>query len=229
MAFDWDCTGVCKITEDTECWNVKLGLYHVCTCKTLNGVRWLVEVKQWIICNSVTTVCKTVDSGRFCQVGKGQFNLVTMTLMFWHRICSNKYSVVEASWSVKAHVQKPDFVFRRNGRVRLNRRGRQLSQLLAAEVYASAIVMLDTPCSEVVWSVLATRSIRQFPLHFPLPCVTVCHHISAGVCQLSLYKTCASEHHLFIMTQVIQLLSWYFNKACLSYLYLYLKIRFRLF
>ena len=27
--------------------------------------------------------------------------------------------------------------------------------------------MLDTPCSEVVWRVLPTHSIRQFPLHFP--------------------------------------------------------------
>jgi len=44
---------------------------------------------------------------------------------------------------------------------------RQFSQLLAAELCASAVVMLDTPCSEVVWSVLATHSIRQFPLHFP--------------------------------------------------------------
>jgi len=34
-------------------------------------------------------------------------------------------------------------------------------------VCASAVVMLDTPCSEVVWRVLATQSIRQFPLHFP--------------------------------------------------------------
>ena len=66
-----------------------------------------------------------------------------------------------------AHVQKPDFVFRRNGRVQLNWRGRQFSRLLAAEVCASAVVMLDTPCSEVVWRVLATHSIRQFPLHFP--------------------------------------------------------------
>jgi len=32
---------------------------------------------------------------------------------------------------------------------------------------ASAVVMLDTPCSEVVWRVLATYSIRQFPLHLP--------------------------------------------------------------
>jgi len=67
-----------------------------------------------------------------------------------------------------AHAQKPDFLFRWNGRVHLNRRGRQFSPLLAAEVCASAaVVMLDTPCSEVVWRVLATHSIRQFPLHFP--------------------------------------------------------------
>jgi len=49
----------------------------------------------------------------------------------------------------------------------LNRRRRQFSRLLAAEVCASAVVMLDTPCSKVVWMVLATHSIRQFPLHFP--------------------------------------------------------------
>jgi hypothetical protein len=76
-------------------------------------------------------------------------------------------SELDCVWNVMAHAQKPDFVFRRNGRVHLNRRGRQFSPLLAAEVCASAVVMLDTPCSEVVWRVLATHSILQFPLHFP--------------------------------------------------------------
>jgi hypothetical protein len=66
-----------------------------------------------------------------------------------------------------AHAQKPVFVFRRNGRVRLNRLGRQLSQLLATEVCASAVVMLDTPCSVLVWRLLTAHSIRKFPLHFP--------------------------------------------------------------
>jgi len=88
---------------------------------------------------------------------------------------------VEASWNEMTHAQKSDFIFRRNGRVHLNRRGRQFSRLLAAEVCASAVVMLDTPCSEIVWRVLATHCIRQFPLHFSSPCVTVCHHISNGV------------------------------------------------
>ena len=90
-----------------------------------------------------------------------------------------------------SHVQKPDFVFRWNGRVHLSLQGRQFSCLLAAEVCGSAVVMLDTPCSEVVWRVLSTHSIRQFPLHFPLPCVTVCHHISTG-----LYVCMLTEHSL---------------------------------
>jgi len=80
---------------------------------------------------------------------------------------------VDCVWNVMAHAQKPDFVFRRNGRVHLNRWGCQFSRLLATEVCASAVVKLDTPCSEVVWRVLDTHFIRLFPLHFhsrALPC-----------------------------------------------------------
>jgi hypothetical protein len=66
-------------------------------------------------------------------------------------------NVVDCVLNMMAHAQKPDFVFWRNGRVHLNRQGRQFSRPLAAEVCASAVVMLDTQSSEVVW----------FPLHFP--------------------------------------------------------------
>ena len=75
--------------------------------------------------------------------------------------------VIDCVWNVMVHAQKPDFVFRRNGRVHLNRRGRQFSRLLAAEVCTSAVVMLGTPCSEVVWRVLPAHSIRQFHPHYP--------------------------------------------------------------
>jgi hypothetical protein len=44
----------------------------------------------------------------------------------------------------------------------LNRRGRQFSRLLAADVCASAVVMLDTPCSEVVWKSTG------YPIHSPV-------------------------------------------------------------
>ena len=87
--------------------------------------------------------------------------------------CLRFYFFLDCVWNMTAHAQKPDFVIRRNGRVHLNRQERQFSPLLAAEVCASVVVMLDTPCSEVVWRLLATHSIRQFPIHFPLrasPC-----------------------------------------------------------
>jgi hypothetical protein len=70
--------------------------------------------------------------------------------------------------------------------------GRQFSRLLAAELCASAVVTLDTPCSEVVWRVLATHSSRQFPLHFP-SCASLCaitfqldftHFLLCDLCEL---------------------------------------------
>ena len=75
-----------------------------------------------------------------------------------------------------AHAQKPDLVFQRHGRVHLYRWGCQFSRLLAAEVCASAVVMLDRPCP-----ILCTTA--GYPLHSPFsplllhPCVSVCHHI----------------------------------------------------
>ena len=59
-------------------------------------------------------------------------------------------TLVECKLNVMAHAQKPDLVFQRNGRVHLYRRGCQFSRLLAAEVGASAVVMLDRPRSDTV-------------------------------------------------------------------------------
>jgi len=93
--------------------------------------------------------------------------------------CSEQCPVtdlVEQKRNVMAHAQKPDLVFQRNGRVHLNRRGCQFSRLLAGEVCASAVVMLDRPCP-----IQCTTA--GYPLHSPfpplllLPCVSVCHHI----------------------------------------------------
>ena len=67
-----------------------------------------------------------------------------------------------------AHAQKPDFVFRTKRPSPFKSAGvRQFSRLLAAEVCALAVVMLDKPCSEVVRRVLASHCIRQFHLDFP--------------------------------------------------------------
>ena len=66
-----------------------------------------------------------------------------------------------------AHAQKPELVFPRNGRVHLNRWGRQFSRLLAAEVYASALVMMDIPRSEVAWEYWLPTPFASFPFTSP--------------------------------------------------------------
>jgi len=73
--------------------------------------------------------------------------------------------VVEASWNMMEHAQKTDCLSAK-WTSPFKSAGPHFSLLLAAEVCASTVVMLYTPCSEVVWRVLATHSIRQFLLHF---------------------------------------------------------------
>ena len=66
-----------------------------------------------------------------------------------------------------AHAQKPDLVFQRKGRVHLYRRGCQFSRLLAAEVCASAVVMLDRPCSHTVHECWIPTPFASFPFTSP--------------------------------------------------------------
>ena len=76
---------------------------------------------------------------------------------------------VDCVWNVMAHAQKPDFVFRRSGRVHLNRRGHQFCRLLAGELCISACRVCTARaglCSAVMWRLLVTHSIFLFPLHF---------------------------------------------------------------
>jgi hypothetical protein len=99
--------------------------------------------------------------------------------------------------NVMAHTQKPDFVFRRKGRVHLNRRGRQFSRLLDSRGVSSSG---GNAGYTMFWGSVKSTG---YPLHspvspsLPLPCVTVCHHISTGlydkvVCVNTL-KTAASD------------------------------------
>ena len=149
----------------------------------------------------VASEVKCVCSGN--QRTKGQAN------GFIGLIQQRGYHCAEASWNVVAHSQKPDFVFRRNGRVHLNRRGASVQSTTGSRgvrvsgsnagytMFRGSVkgigyplhspvspftsppvrhrvpshfnwtLMLDTPCSEVVWRVLATHSSRQFPRLFP--------------------------------------------------------------
>ena len=80
-----------------------------------------------------------------------------------------------------AHAQKPDFVFWRNGRVHLNRRGTSVQSTAGSR----GVRISDSNVGYTMFrgSVKGTG----YPLHSPVcpsllrPCVTVCHHISTGV------------------------------------------------
>jgi len=82
-------------------------------------------------------------------------------------------TALEASWNVMAHAQTPDFVFRRNGRVRLNRRGRQFSWLLAVEVCIggsnAGYTMCEgywLPTAFVSFSFASLPVLQRVPSHF---------------------------------------------------------------
>ena len=82
------------------------------------------------------------------------------------RVAHFRYDV-EHVWNVMAHAQKPDFVFQRNGRVHLNRRGSQFSRLLAVEECGSAGRPWIDHVPRYRARVVATLSNLLFPLHFP--------------------------------------------------------------
>jgi len=64
-----------------------------------------------------------------------------------------------------AHAQKPDFVFRRNGRVHLSCWERQFSRLLAGEVCASAL----TVGSNAGYTMFrGSEKGTGYPLHLPV-------------------------------------------------------------
>jgi len=60
---------------------------------------------------------------------RSQMSLLSILSSGWFTVGNNtafKHPtglVLKASWNVMAHAQKPNLVFRPNGRVRLNRRG----------------------------------------------------------------------------------------------------------
>jgi len=95
--------------------------------------------------------------------------------------------MVDCAWNVMAHAQRPNFVFRRNGRVHLNRRGASVQSTTGSR--GVRISGSNAGYTMFRSSVKSTG----FPLHspvspsLPLPCVTVCHHISTGLYN-SLYR-----------------------------------------
>ena len=88
-----------------------------------------------------------------------------------------------------AHAQKPDLVFRRNGRVHLSRRGASVHSNTGSR--GVRISGSNAGYTMLRGSVKGTG----YPLHssvspsLPLPCGTVCHHISTGLHYILIQKT----------------------------------------
>ena len=89
---------------------------------------------------------------------------------------------VDSSWNVMAHAQKPDFVFRRNGLVHLNRQWGVVSFQSTTGSRGVRISGSNAGYTMFRGSVKSTVSLLHSPVSpsLPLMCVTVCHHISTG-------------------------------------------------
>ena len=100
-------------------------------------------------------------------------------------------SGLEASWNVMAHAQKPDFVFRRNGWVHLNRLGASVQSTTGSR--GVRINGSNAGYTMFRGSVKCTGYLLHSPLSplLPIPCVSVCHHISTGL--HSLVRTLAAR------------------------------------
>jgi len=98
----------------------------------------------------------------------------------WRHMRSNQISSC-CIWNVMVHAQKPDFVFRWNGRVRLNRQGASVQSTTGSR--GVRIRGSNVGYTMFRSSVKST----DYPLHSPVSpsllhlCVIVCHHISTGL------------------------------------------------
>ena len=141
----------------------------------LNKEKWH-NIFKLIHTTYCTCNCNTVKACIFlfqCAVTIHYIHFTNRPLQIWKTMCPDRCWCF--MWNAGSGQLKCDGT-RAETRICLSAKrrspfksvgGRQSSRLLSAEVCASAVVMLDTPCSEVVWRVLATHSICQFPLHFP--------------------------------------------------------------
>ena len=119
-----------------------------------------------------------------------------MMMMMMILILLNSYYTFRrrARLNVMAHAQKPDFVFRRNGTSPF-----KLAGALVQSTTGSRGVRIrgsNAGYTMLRGSVKGTGYPMHSPvsLSLPLPCVTVCHHISSGLyCSLLLVVTSAQS------------------------------------
>ena len=127
------------------------------------------------VCSQEETVCIMLASfaNRFPVKGI-QRHGVFVTLLFVG------LSIVEHVWNMMAHAQKPDLVFQRNGRVHLN--GREGGGSVQSTTGSRGVRISGSDAGYTMFwgSVKGTGYPLQLPVSpsLPLPCITMCHHIS---------------------------------------------------
>ena len=89
---------------------------------------------------------------------------VSYWVQFLHQNVLWEVKWVEASWNVMAHIQKLDFVFRRNGRVHLNRQGASVQSTTGFPSCASTCTITFQLESTTVWT--ATTLPGACSMHF---------------------------------------------------------------
>ena len=110
-----------------------------------------------------------------------------------------------------AHAQKPDFVFRRNGRVHLNRRGASVQSTVGSRGVRISVSNAGYTTFRGSVRVLATRSICQFRLHFP-------SHASPCAIRFQTHSNnyCFSTARMFAQTPLI--VTFYYIACLIKYL-----------
>ena len=122
-----------------------------------------------------------------------------------------------------AHAQKTYFVFRRNGLVHLNRRGASIQSTTGSRgvrfsggnagytVFRGSVKSTGYPLLSPVSSSI------------PLPCVTVCHHISTGVYLLFGDQLNPSDIRMMMMIMMMMIIlkitirNMHVNRCCNSW------------
>ena len=189
---DSGCNHVLELNDIED--GAALALKHKCQWEGHNNCTLLVNTAINICLVFQTVTCDTKSTFGFCIDDNYLMWSTTacwfMRVAYWfdiftypHLSTDNTVKLVsdkgdifwiytKITWNYSScgtwwHVQKPHFVFPRNGRVHLNRWGCQFSRLLAADVCASAVVMLDTPRCEVMWEYWLPTPFASFPFTSP--------------------------------------------------------------
>jgi len=122
------------------------------------------------------------------------------------------------------HAQKSDFVFRRNGRVHLNRRGSSVQSTTGSR----GVRISGSSAGYTMFRGFVKGT--GYPLHspvspsLPLPCVTVCRHVSTGLLPI---VCCVCVYRIFHHELVVRCFYMYCTQLLhVSAIYIYMRLSF---